>query len=118
MILQARLDFVKLTFQESTTEDLFEANTTRSTELLELVHSDVCARMRKKSLRRSRVPSYTKPTIHKDEVFVCFQEWKALVKKSSGRKLQTLHTENRGEYTSNKFESGRNMSLVHRAKDT
>ena len=39
------------------------------------------------------------------EVFARFLEWKAIVEKSSGRKLKVLRTDNGGEYTSTKFEA-------------
>ena len=42
---------------------------------------------------------------HKDEVFGKFLEWKALVEKSSGRKLKVFRTDNGGEFTSAKFEN-------------
>ena len=42
---------------------------------------------------------------HKDEVFVRFLEWKALVENSTGRKLKALRTDNGGEYTSKEFET-------------
>ena len=41
----------------------------------------------------------------KDQVFKRFLEWKALVKKSTARKLKALHTDNGGEYTSAEFEA-------------
>ena len=42
---------------------------------------------------------------HKGEVLQRFQEWKALVEKSSGRKIKTLRSDNGGEYTSAEFSS-------------
>ena len=42
---------------------------------------------------------------HKDQVFKQFLEWKAMVEKSTGRKLKTLRTDNGGEYTSTEFEA-------------
>ena len=42
--------------------------------------------------------------VYFEEVFKYFLEWKALVEKSSGRKLNTLRTDNGGEYVSSKFE--------------
>ena len=44
------------------------------------------------------------PLKHKDEVFQQFVEWKTLVEKSSGHKLEVLCTDNGGEYSSIKFE--------------
>lgn len=43
------------------------------------------------------------PLKTKDQVFDRFLEWKALIEKSSGKKLKTLRTDNGGEYTSTKF---------------
>ena len=40
----------------------------------------------------------------KDEVFKYFLEWKALVENFSGKMLNTLRTDNGGEYVSTKFE--------------
>ena len=45
------------------------------------------------------------PQKTKDQVFDHFLEWKALVEKSSGKKLKTLRTDNGEEYTSKKFEA-------------
>ena len=41
----------------------------------------------------------------KEQVFEKFLEWKALVEKSTGRKLKALRTDNGGEYTSAEFEA-------------
>lgn len=41
---------------------------------------------------------------HKDEVFGKFLEWKALIEKSSGKKVKVFRTDSGGEYTSTKFE--------------
>jgi hypothetical protein len=43
------------------------------------------------------------PIKTKDQVFDRFLEWKVLIEKSSGKKLETLRTDNGGEYTSTKF---------------
>ena len=39
----------------------------------------------------------------KDEVFDKFQEFRALVENQTGRKIQVLRSDNRGEYTSKEF---------------
>ena len=49
----------------------------------------------------------------KDQVFDRFLEWKALVENSSGKRLKTLHTDNGGEYASNKFESYLKAEGIH-----
>lgn len=41
---------------------------------------------------------------HKDKLFPCFLEWKALVEKSMNQKLKALHTDNGGEYVSAEFQ--------------
>ena len=48
--------------------------------------------------------SWIYPLKTKDQVFDHFREWKALVEKSSGKKLKILRTDNGGEYTFKKFE--------------
>jgi len=40
----------------------------------------------------------------KDEVFKYFMLWKAMVEKSTGRKVKTLRSDNGGEYTSKQFQ--------------
>ena len=41
---------------------------------------------------------------HKNEVFLCFH-WKAQVKRSTERQVNTLHSDNGGKYTSREFTS-------------
>ena len=66
----------------------------RSTELLGIVHSDVCGKIKTKSLGgaeyfvtfiddQSRYV-WTYVLKHKSEVFKRFTEWKAMVERSSG----------------------------------
>ena len=40
----------------------------------------------------------------KDHVFTQFLEWKALVEKSTGKRLKVLRTDNGGEFTSEEFK--------------
>ena len=87
----------------------------RSEEALGLVHSDVCGKIHPVSLGggeyfvtfiddKSRyVWAYIMKS--KDEVFRKFQEWKALVEKSTGRKLKVLRSDNGGEYLSTEFKN-------------
>ena len=86
----------------------------RAKDPLGLVHSDVCGKINAKSLGGSEYfltfiddfSHYTWVYVlkKKDEVFKYFQEWKALVERSSGKKLNILHTDNGGKYVSTKFE--------------
>ena len=85
----------------------------RATEPLDLVHSDVCGKMNSTSLGGGEyfltfIDDHTRYTWiyilkHKSEVLDCFLKWKALVERSSGRKLRAFRTDNGGEYTSIKF---------------
>ena len=86
----------------------------RSMEVLELVHSDVCGKINAKSLSGAEYfltfiddkTRYTWTYILKKkiEVFNKFCEWTAMVEKSTGRSLKVLRTDNGGEYTSREFE--------------
>ena len=93
----------------------FSSSKTKTTQPLELVHSDVCGKMSEKSLgganyfvsftddktRYSWI--YTLKT--KDQVFDRFVQWKTLVEKQTGHVVKILRSDNGGEYTSNKFKS-------------
>ena len=96
-----------LPFQQSTGK--------RANHPLELIHSDVCGKIGTQSLGGGEyfvtfVDDHTRHVWvyilkHKGEVLQRFQEWKALVEKSSGRKIKTLRSDNGGEYTSAEFSS-------------
>ena len=87
----------------------------RSVEPLGLVHSDVCGKISTESLSGAEYfLTFIDDTTRyvwvyvlkrKDQVFERFLEWKALVEKSTGRKLKALRTDNGGEYTSTEFET-------------
>ena len=87
----------------------------RSVEPLGLVHSDVCGKISTESLNGAEYfLTFIDDTTRyvwvyvlkrKDQVFERFLEWKALVEKSTGRKLKALRTDNGGEYTSTEFET-------------
>ena len=93
----------------------FETSKSHATEPLELVHSDVCGKMNEKSIGGAEYfltftddktrYTWVYPLKTKDQVFDRFQEWKALVEKSSGKRVKTLRSDNGGEYTSNKFKA-------------
>jgi hypothetical protein len=83
---------------------------TKASHALELVHSDVCGKLRNKSLGGAEyflvfIDDKTHFTWiyvlkKKSEVFQKFKEWKALVEKESGYMVKKLRTDNGGEYTS------------------
>ena len=85
----------------------------RAKEPLDLVHSDVCGKMNAESLSGAQyfLTFIDDKTCYvwvyvlkrKDQVFEKFLEWKALVEKSTGRKLKVLRTDNGGEYKSTEF---------------
>ena len=95
----------------------------RSTELLGLVHSDVCGELNVKSLGGAKYfltfvddntrYVWTYMLKHKSEVFQKFFEWKALVENSSGHKLKALRTDNGGEYVSNEMKNFLKKEGVH-----
>ena len=93
----------------------FENSSRQTQDLLELVHSDVCGKIRKKSLGggqyfltftddKSRY-SWVYILKSKDQVFECFVEWKTLVEKAAKKKVRTIRTDNGGEYTSTQFRT-------------
>ena len=100
----------------------FPISSTCCKEPLGLVHSDVCGKMSAKSLAGAEyflmfMGNHTRyvwvyPLKHKDEVFDRFLKWKALVEKSSGRKLKVLQTDDSGEYTSTTFKDYLNAEGV------
>ncbi|GAU48263.1 hypothetical protein TSUD_405090 [Trifolium subterraneum] len=87
----------------------------RSSSVLEVVHLDVCGPFDEISLVGNRyfitfVDEFTwKMWIYliqtKDEAFVVFKKFKALVENQSNRRIKILRTDGGGEYTSKNFES-------------
>jgi hypothetical protein len=96
------------------TRNPFTRSVSQSTELLELVHTDVCGPMRVNSLAGSR---YFVTFIDdksrwcevyfmkkKSEVIEKFKEYKCLVEKKTERKIKTVRSDNGTEYTSHYLE--------------
>jgi hypothetical protein len=92
----------------------FTTSVSQSTELLELVHTDVCGPMRVNSLAGSR---YFVTFIDdksrwceiyfmkkKSEVIEKFKKYKCLVEKKTERKIKTVRSDNGTEYTSHCLE--------------
>ena len=92
----------------------FTSSERRAKEPLELVHSDVCGKLKADSLSGGQyfltfIDDYTRYIWvyilkHKSEVFARFKEWKALVEKSTEQKLKFIRTDNGGEYLSIEFQ--------------
>jgi hypothetical protein len=88
----------------------FTRSVSQSTELLELVHTDVCGPMRVNSLAGSRYfvtfidDKSTWCEVYfmkkKSEVTEKFKEYKCLVEKKTERKIKTVRSDNGTEYTS------------------
>jgi transposase InsO family protein len=87
--------------------------THHASQILELVHSDVCGPFRVTSLGGNRyfvtfIDDYSKKIwiyflSDKSQVFSRFQHFVQLMKTTTGKTIQTLRTDNGGEYTSIEF---------------
>jgi hypothetical protein len=88
---------------------------TRASQLLEIVHTDVCGPMRTTSHGGARYiltfiddPS-RKTHVYllkaKGEGFEKFKQYKALVEKEIGHKIKVLQSDNGGEFVSKKFDT-------------
>ena len=86
----------------------------RASEILELIHSDVCGKLDTKSLSgaeyfltfiddKSRF-AWVYVLKQKSEVFSKFVEWKAMIEKATGKQMKTLRSDNGGEYVAKDFE--------------
>lgn len=102
----------------------FKDSETCTTEVLQLVHSDLCGPIEVKSIAGSRymltfLDDYTHKVFvyflkAKDEVFSCFKTFKNLVENQTGKTIKTLRTDNGGEYLSTVFEQFlKDSGIVH-----
>jgi len=89
----------------------FTSSDTRSKEILDLIHSDVCGPMSNKSLGGHQyyvtfIDDHSRKTWldyllkTKDEVFEKFKEFRSEVENLIEKKIKTLRSDNGGEYTS------------------
>nr|QHA33696.1 Gag-Pol polyprotein [Atrato Retro-like virus] len=90
---------------------------TRASEVLELVHSDICGPMEVTSLGGARyylsftddktrkIFVYFLRTKSQEEVLQKFKEFHVMAERQSGKKLKTLRTDNGWEYKNAKFEN-------------
>ncbi|CAH9105587.1 unnamed protein product, partial [Cuscuta europaea] len=93
----------------------FSYTSTKRSELLSLVHSDVCGPFKVESLSGSRhfltfIDDASRKVwvyflITKDQVFECFKTFHILVEREIGKKLKCLQSDNGGEYTSKVFDA-------------
>ncbi|CAH9074170.1 unnamed protein product [Cuscuta europaea] len=93
----------------------FSSTSTKRTELLSLVHSDVCGPFEVESIGGSRYfltfidDASRKVWVYflttKDRVFESFKTFHVLVERETGKKLKCLRSDNGGEYTSKAFDA-------------
>ena len=91
----------------------FPSSDTRSAGILDLVHTDVCGPMTRRSLSGCEyyltfIDDYSRKTwIYflkaKSEVFTRFQEFRALVEIQSGKRIKVLWLDNEGKYSLRQF---------------
>ena len=95
-----------------------------STEILEIIHSDVCGPMPVSSKSGSRyfvtfIDDFSRRArIYfiktKNEVFSCFKHFIITSEKQTGKVLKILRSDNGGEYVNNEFNQYlRNIGVVH-----
>lgn len=86
----------------------------RSTDLLEIVHADVCGPMEVKSINGSRyflllVDDFSRMSFayflkSKCDVFSCFKQFMSMVENQKGKQIKCLRTDNGGEFCGSEFE--------------
>lgn len=86
----------------------------RASEVLGLVHTDVCGPMPVKSIGGARylltfIDDFSRKTFcysieSKDKVFECFLIFKALVENETNKKIKILRSDNGGEYINTRFK--------------
>lgn len=94
----------------------FGSNVTRTSEILELVHSDISGPMEVNSHGGNRfyvsfidditrrMTVYFLKTKSEDELLSAFKNFHALAERQSGKKLKTIRTDNGKEYTNRGFQ--------------
>jgi transposase InsO family protein len=95
------------------TKTSFLSSDSRAAGILDLIHSYVCGPMPSASLTGSLyyvvfIDDFSQKSWiffmnTKGQVFIWFQEFKALVDNQTGKKIKVLRSDNGGEYTSKDF---------------
>jgi hypothetical protein len=98
----------------------------RATEILEIIHSDLCGPMRQPSIKGALyfltfIDDKSRKTFvyflkSKGEVLEKFKEFKALVENQTGKRIKTLRSDNGGEYSSRRFSDFLKASGIHHQK--
>ena len=102
----------------------FPESRTRSTSILEIIHSDVCGPIEVESEGGNKyfltfTDDFSKYTVvyfiqKKSEVCLKFQEYVAMMENKTGHKVKTIRSDNGGEYLSNEFTSYlKRMGISH-----
>lgn len=86
----------------------------RSSEVLSVVHTDICGPMETESLAGSKyfllfVDDYSRMIFvyfvkHKSEALTCFKDFKAKVENQTGKKIKTIRSDNGREYCNKDFD--------------
>ena len=92
----------------------FPSKESKAKGILGIIHSDVCGPMSPNSLSGyayyvSFIDDFSRKTWvyfmkNKDEVFSKFNEFKALIKNHTKKKIKNFRSDNGGEFTSNEFK--------------
>ena len=104
----------------------FNHKGTRGSEVLEVIHSDLCGPLHIKSMGGARyilvfVDDFTRKTFvyflqSKHETITRFAELKALVENQCNKRIKTLHTDNGTEYCNKTFQALlRKNEIYHRS---
>ena len=96
------------------TKNTFSSSESKAKGILEIIHSDVCGPMSSSSLSGyvyyvSFIDDFSRKEWiyfmkNKDEVFIKFKEFKALIENHTEKKIKTFRLDNDGEFTSNEFK--------------
>ena len=96
------------------TKNTFPSSESNAKGILEIIHFDVCNTMSSSSLRDYVyyvyfIDEFSRKTWiyfmkNKDELFIKFKEFKALIKNHTENKIKTLQSDNGIEFTSNEFK--------------
>ena len=97
----------------------------RATQVLELVHSEVCgpkqtATVGEKYYFLTFVDDFSRFTVlcllrNKHEVFSKLKEYVATVANKFGRKVQAIHSDNEGEYIGRELRKGTHLTIPYSA---
>jgi len=105
-------------------KDAFSRSNNRAKSVLGLIHLDICDPMSTKSLSSVEyfitfIDDYSRKTwIYflktKDEVFIQFKEFKAIVENLTRKNIKVLHSDNGGEYVDKDFSDFCAMEGIRR----